>query len=56
MTSMIRLWKEEDEDHMLNERDEEGWCSWNKNGKILKIKMKKIIEKVKLLSFHQEVR
>ena len=27
ITNIIRLWNKWDEDHMLNEEDEEVWCS-----------------------------
>jgi len=31
MTSMIYLWNEWDENHMLNEGDEKVWCPWDEN-------------------------
>jgi len=31
MINRIRFWNERDGYHMLNEREEEVWCSWNKN-------------------------
>jgi len=32
MTNMIQFWNEGDENHMLNEGEEEVWCSWDENG------------------------
>lgn len=32
MISKILFWTEEDKDDMLNERDEEVWCSLHENG------------------------
>jgi len=42
--SKIQLWNEGDGDHMLNEADEEFWCSRDKKMySIVRKKMKKII-------------
>jgi hypothetical protein len=30
-TNMIRFWNKRDGDHMLNEENEEVWCSWEEN-------------------------
>jgi len=32
---MIRFWKEDDGDHMLNKENEEIWCSWYESNKWL---------------------
>jgi len=42
MTSVIWLWIEEDENYMLNEGDEEIWCSWDENGNWLEEKTKMV--------------